>query len=60
MNPDMKKAGYLPGQINQSHPKGTVDVIIAKRGGTGPADKLTPDPHKTHSPQPKVQAVYEW
>jgi hypothetical protein len=33
--------------------------IAAKRGGTGPATKLNPAPHKTHSPKLKVQGVYE-
>lgn len=27
----------------------------AKRGGSGPADKLTPDPHTTHKPKREVQ-----
>lgn len=33
------------------------DVIIAKRGGPGPAAKLNPEPHKKHNPKPKVYGV---
>ena len=32
-------------------------MIKAKRGGTGPAGKLTPAPRKTHSPKAKIQGV---
>jgi hypothetical protein len=32
-------------------------MIIAKRGGTGPASKLTPDPRTTHNPKAKAQGV---
>jgi hypothetical protein len=31
--------------------------IVEKRGGTGSASKLNPDPHTKHSPKPKVQGV---
>lgn len=34
-------------------------MIVAKRGGTGPAAKLTPAPHTAHNPEAKVQVVYE-
>jgi hypothetical protein len=34
-------------------------VIIAKRGGPGPAAKLNPDPRKTHRPKALVQVVCE-
>jgi hypothetical protein len=49
--------------------KGPVDVIVqdcsarlygqseTKRGGTGPASKLNPDPHMTHGPQEELQGV---
>ncbi len=30
-----------------------------KRGGTGLAAKLTPDPHKRNIPKPKVEGVCE-
>jgi hypothetical protein len=30
-----------------------------KRGGSGPASKLTPDPHTKHSPEAIVQGVRE-
>jgi len=49
-----------PGQIKQSLPKkGSVDVIIQNRGGTGTARKASPDPHTTHSPEAIAQGVYE-
>jgi len=32
-------------------------MILPERGGTGPADKLTPAPHKTHNPEAIVQVV---
>ncbi len=31
-----------------------------KRGGTGTAAKLTPDPRTTHSPKAIVQGVCKW
>jgi hypothetical protein len=48
-----------PGHINQppTATKGTAEVIIQKRGGTGTAAKLTPDPRHPHSPKPQVQGV---
>ncbi len=50
-----------PGRIKQPPKKeGPVDVSIAKRGGPGLADQSHPDPHKTHSPKPKVQVVCKW
>jgi hypothetical protein len=32
-------------------------MIIAKRGGTGPAAKLNPDPRTPHKPKQKVQVM---
>jgi hypothetical protein len=29
----------------------------AKRGGTGPASKLNPDPRRPHIPKPQIQGV---
>jgi hypothetical protein len=35
------------------------EIRIEKRGGSGPASKLTPDPHTKHSPEAIVQGVRE-
>ena len=32
-------------------------MIVDKRGGDGPAAKLTPAPRITHSPKAKIQGV---
>jgi hypothetical protein len=64
------RATHSP-QSNQTHhyKKGSVDVILqeitsrlygqpkAKRGGSGRAAKLNPDPRTTHRPKRKVQVV---
>ena len=33
------------------------EIRIEKRGGSGPASKLTPDPHTELSPKPEIQGV---
>ena len=33
------------------------EIRIERRGGSGPASKLTPDPHTAHSPKPEIQGV---
>lgn len=38
---------------------GLYGQLQAKRGGTGTAAKLTPDPRTTHIPETIVQVVYE-
>jgi len=45
-----------PGQIKP--PTATeVDVIVAEKGGFGKSLQAHPNPHKTHSPKPKVQGA---
>jgi hypothetical protein len=38
-------------------PRRNGEMSIEKRGGSGPAAKLDPDPRTTHSPKAKVQGV---
>jgi hypothetical protein len=69
---DSRKKGPPPASPDPNRPlrleKGS-DVILqqcsarlygqteAKRGGTGPAAKLNPDPRTPHKPKQKVQVV---
>jgi hypothetical protein len=48
-------------QIKQTptRTKGSVDVIIAKKGGFGTRRQASPNPHTTHIPEAKAQVVYE-
>jgi hypothetical protein len=50
----------FPARSNSPRKRKDRDVIIAKRGGTGPAAKQTPDPRTTHSPKAIVQVVCKW
>jgi hypothetical protein len=43
--------------IANTEPQRIGEIRIEKRGGSGPASKLTPDPRTTHSPKPEIQAV---
>jgi len=42
--------------IANTEPQRIGEIRIETRGGTGPASKLNPDPHITHSPQ-ELQGV---
>lgn len=43
--------------IANTEPQGIGEMEIEKRGGTGPASKLNPDPRTSHSPRPNSQGV---
>jgi hypothetical protein len=51
-----KRACDQHARIKQPHNERT-RMIIAKRGGTGPADKLTPDPRTTANLKQKSRVV---
>jgi hypothetical protein len=50
---DSPAGSYRPNPYKQ----GSVYVIIQKRGGAGTYRQVSPDPHTTHNPKPKVQGV---
>ena len=43
--------------IANTEPQRIGEIRIEKRGGSGPASKLNPDPRTTHSPEAKMQGV---
>jgi hypothetical protein len=45
--------------IPKAAPQRTGKTSAEKRGGTGPAAKLNPDPRTTHVPNRKVRVVCE-
>jgi hypothetical protein len=43
--------------IANTEPQRIGEMRIEKRGGSGPASKLTPHPRTTHTPNTKAQVV---
>ena len=43
--------------IANTEPHRIGEMSIETRGGSGPAGKLDPEPHTTHSPELEIQVV---